>query len=269
MQNVYNIVLNRTNSNSVERFINLFREGAIILVILEIFGYRIPSFLSNDMNTFLLNVFYLVTSYKIPLICFAILVLLYLLSEASMHHPYLDNVHHNFWLQLIKLYKYVWIIIFTVCLLFTNLQSLIDFKFIIDARSLGANSPFIPTLFRNCFALVLFALNVYWFISYFCQNSNALAYKHPRESQLNSRNYIKLAKREIKFSDQRIYLQIYVRNNESQALDEIKEYFLVKHVYYTNASRHNANISIVSQFASYGDAKAFMNDYADDLSNFA
>lgn len=268
MQNVYNIVLNRTNSNNVERFINLFREGALIVVILEIFGYRVPSFLTSSMNNFLLSVFYLITSYKIPLLCVIISIILFLVSEASMHHPYLDNLHHNFWRQLIKLYKFVWIIVFTVCLLATNLESLIDFKFIIDARALGNNALFLPTLFRNCFALLLFAANVYWFFVYFCQNNNVLAEKHPRESQLNSRDYIKLAKRELEISNQHIYLQIYVRNNESRPLDDIKEYFLVKHVFYSDQGRKKKDITIISQFASYSDAKSFMNDYADNHGNF-
>ncbi|WP_414827004.1 hypothetical protein ACLN1Y_05715 [Apilactobacillus kunkeei] len=268
MQNVYNIVLNRTNSNSVERFINLFREGAIILVVLEIFGYRVPSFLTTSMNNFLLSIFYLITSYKIPLICFILLCGLFLVSEASMHHRYLDNLHHNFWRQLIKLYKYVWIIVFTVCLLATNLESLIDFKFIVEARSFAAGSNFWPTLFRNCFALFMFFLNIYWFLVYFCNSDNALAEKHPRKNQLNSKGYIKLSKRELEFSNQHVYLQIYVRNNESQALDDIKEYFLVKQVNYRNDRQHKEDITIISQFASYSDAKNFMNDYADEPSNF-
>lgn len=268
MQNVYNIVMNRTNSNSVERFINLFREGAIILVVLEVLGYRVPSFLTPAMNNFLLSVFYLITSYKIPLICLIITTILFLISEASMHHRYLDNLHRNFFRQLIKLYKYVWIIVFTVCLLATNLESLIDFKFIMDAKALSTQSVFWPTLFRNCFALALFLFNVYWFAVYFCQNDNALAEKHPRQSQLNSKNYIKLAKRELIFSNQHIYLQLYVRNNEEKPLDEIKEYFLVKQVTHQGDRTHRPDISIVSQFATYGDAKAFLNDYADEPSNF-
>ncbi|UQS84396.1 hypothetical protein MOO46_03845 [Apilactobacillus apisilvae] len=269
MQNLYNLVINRTNSNSSEKFINLIREASILLVVLEIFGYRVPSFLSTSMNTFLLNVFYLLTDYKVPLLLFLIWLALTSISKLSMNFHYFENLHYNFLHQVSKVYKFYWIIIFIICLLATNLQSIIDFSFIMQVtKQTNIATQLLPTLFRNVFSLGLLIANIYWCLMYFCKTDNIISEKHPRESHLDSKAYINLAKREIDFENKKINLQIFVKNNELKPLDDIKEYFLVKKVTNKTNNRHRSKITIISQFPSYNDAKSFMNDYADEPKNF-
>ncbi|TPR18756.1 hypothetical protein DY138_03835 [Apilactobacillus timberlakei] len=269
MNNLYNLVINRTNSNSSEKFINLIREGAILLVVLEILGYRIPTFLSTSMNTFLLNIFYLLTDYKVPFLLVIVWICSIVISKVSTKHHYFENLHYNFLHQITKVYKFYWIIIFIICLLATNLQSIIDFRFLLTlTKNTNLITQFFPILFRNLFSLFLLIANIYWCLMYFCKTDNIISEKHPRESHLNSKEYINLAKREFTIKDKKIFLQIFVKNNELKPLDDIKEYFLIKKVTDLRLKRHHSKITIISQFPSYSDAKAFMNDYADEPKNF-